>query len=102
MAHGAAITCAYLALKSASRCINKNPQQPKNKIKPCPKDEPVQPFIFFRDEHFYVIEIPPSTVEDNVKRNEGTTKVLHAITQKQVWPIITPQTSSWGRYEIKN
>jgi hypothetical protein len=34
-----------------------------------------QPFVFFRDRHFYVVEIPPDQVLANVVLNPGTTRV---------------------------
>lgn len=38
-------------------------------------DRHVQPFVFFRTGHFYVVEIPPDQLIANVELNPGTTKV---------------------------
>jgi hypothetical protein len=35
----------------------------------------VQPFVFFREGHFYVVEIPPDQVLANVELNPGTIRV---------------------------
>lgn len=51
-----------------------------------PENEQIKPFMFYREGGFYIIEIPPSTVEENVKLNEGTIKVECAIAGKIVWP----------------
>lgn len=34
-----------------------------------------EPFVFFRDGHFYVVEIPPDQVLANVELNPGTIRV---------------------------
>lgn len=38
-------------------------------------DEPLEPFVFFRDGVFYIVEIPRSQVMANVECNPGTLRV---------------------------
>lgn len=45
-----------------------------------------EPFVFFRDRHFYVVEIPRESVLENVALNPGTTRV-EDIAGKTVWPV---------------
>lgn len=42
-------------------------------------------FVFFREDIFYVVEIPPESVAKNAEMNPGTIKV-ETIDGKKVWP----------------
>lgn len=44
-----------------------------------------EPFVFFRDRHFYIVEIPADQVAANAVLNPGTTRV-EDIAGNIVWP----------------
>lgn len=45
-----------------------------------------EPFVFFRDKMFYVVEIPPEQVLANVELNPGTTMVQD-VNGNVVWQL---------------
>lgn len=49
-------------------------------------DLKTEPFVFFRGDMFYVVEIPPEQVLANVELNPGTTQVQD-IQGKIVWQL---------------
>lgn len=45
-----------------------------------------EPFVFFRGDMFYVVEIPPDQVVANIELNPGTTMVQD-VSGKIVWRL---------------
>lgn len=57
---------------------------------------PKRPFLFVREEGFYLLELPELTVADNAECNPGTLRVEDARTGEVVWSntVHEPQRGS--------
>lgn len=51
-------------------------------------------FLFFRDEGFYPVEIPPEDLQDNITCNPGTLRVRH-MTEDGFSPLVWTQVDGW-------
>jgi hypothetical protein len=50
-------------------------------------DEELKSYVFMRADCFYVVEVPPSQLDDNIRLNPGTLRVLSDDGRTVLWDI---------------